>query len=120
MWDSIKESDRTLRSVSLVIYLFYINFNIFNIWDCSNFQLAKSLNLIMQIFIPIVASVHIYLIVVDLRETNFVIIDNSKTHVPMDIKYGDMPNIEYILIIQTLKHIYFFKISAKTYGTVFA
>ncbi|KAL4574305.1 hypothetical protein LXL04_021134 [Taraxacum kok-saghyz] len=61
MWDSIKESDRTLRSVSLI-------------------------------FLPVVASVHIYLIVVDLRDTDFVIIDNSKTDVPMHIKYGDMPN----------------------------
>ena len=83
----------------------------------------------MQIFLPVVASVHIYLIVVDLRDTDFVIIDNSKTDVPMDIKYGDMPNNivsfhynehSYILIIQTLKHIHFFKISAKIYGTVFA
>lgn len=69
----------------------------------TNINEMASLKNVDMLFFPMRKSTHYYLIVFNLKDPSFVILDNSSTDVPIDVKYGKVPNVLKKTLLEYMK-----------------
>lgn len=86
-----------MNNHSIYLYVFY-----------ENIYLRTRVFLILQVFFPIYANAHYYLLVMNLRNRKMEIIDNryNRTRTPTRSKYGNMPEAMLLIFQRLMDELY--------------